>query len=225
MPRAAAAEIASVASPPVSLPSERRTRRCWVPAGMIAAARRTAAAMSVEPTTGTEAGVCSSFTSDGSRSTSAFEPKTTTPARSPCGILDTESRAKSTSESRVAGTMEADPSTRKTTESRSDGRARRAPASTMPSATTSTIRMTSDAARRALGRSRAAASQPSSTTSSAGAMSSSQVGSVKTSGIKRPRVSIEGPMGRFRQRRRCATSCAADARASDAWGGGRGATR
>ena len=104
--------MASSASPDVSLPSESSTIRCWVPFGKIAAASRTAAATSVAPTTGSDAGSESSSSSDGRRSTSALPPKTTIPAVSPSGISRTLSRAHATRSSRVASSIEADASRR-----------------------------------------------------------------------------------------------------------------
>ena len=163
MPRAAAAAIASSASPDVSLPSESSTIRCCVPAGKIAAASRTAAPTSVAPATGAEAGSDSSSSSDGRRSTSALAPKTTTPAVSPSGISPIAARAQSTRSSRVASSIEADASSRKTTLSRSDGSARRIPASDRTRHAASTMRMASDAIRRPRGSVRDAASQPTTT--------------------------------------------------------------
>ena len=182
-PAAAAASTACWAAPAVSLPSERSTSRCWAPAGAMAVARRTAAPMSVAPTTGTDSGVASSAIPDGRRSTRALPPKTTTPAVSPCGMSRTAARAAATSAFRVASTMLALPSTRNTTLSRSAGSASRAPARTAIRQAVSTRRRTSDAIRRAPGSCRAATSQPPTTTSSAGSASHSQAGSAKPIGI------------------------------------------
>ena len=84
-PREAARAASDWPSPVVSLPSESRTIRFCASSGKSAAARRSAAPMSVAERTGVEASRSISVSSAGSRSTSAPLPNATIPATSPSG--------------------------------------------------------------------------------------------------------------------------------------------
>ena len=92
IPRAAASAASDWPEPVVSLPSDSSTIRFWASSGNRAPASRNAEPMSVASRTGVEAIRSISARSDGSRSTSASDPKATIPATSSSCFAARDSR-------------------------------------------------------------------------------------------------------------------------------------